>query len=63
MSKIIPPQIQTREDQLNRGNELRRDTDKNKNITRLLFFKKIVPTLWPSVLLRRQSSDRTLNRR
>ena len=33
MSKIIPPQLQTREDQLNRGNELRRDTDKNKNIS------------------------------
>ena len=33
MSKIIPPQLQTNEDKLNRGNEIRRDKDKSKNIS------------------------------
>ena len=33
MPKIIPPQLQTKQDKINRGNEVRRDTDKTRNIS------------------------------
>ena len=33
MAKIIPPQLQTNQDKINRANEVRRDTDKTKNIS------------------------------